>query len=145
MGSWAQSILTPSALFQKFAAYYTSIRNKHQPDAKDDLAFIQEVVRMTPDTTAQKCQKHVSELYSNSNAPRYQSKEGTVDLQGLLYMVSLCMMEVEVLTEHGFAIEELGSFIMGLAREATDWVNTIQAVTVLVYGSAKNEVSDCRH
>ena len=75
---------------------------------------------------------------------RYQSKEGTANLQGLLYMVSLCMMEVEVLTEHGYEIEELGSFIM-LSREAADWVNTIQAVAVLVYGSAKNEVSDCRH
>ena len=72
--------------------------------------------------------------------PRYQSKEGTADLQGLLYMVSLFMMEVEVLTEHRYEIEELGSFIM-LSREATDWVNTIQAVAVLVYGSAKNEVS----
>ena len=59
-------------------------------------------------------------------------------------MVSLCMMEVEILTEHGLAIEELDTFIM-LSRDATDWVNTIQAVAVLVYGGAKNEVSDCRH
>ena len=104
MGSWARSILTPFALLQKFAAYYTSIRNKHQRDANVDLAFIQELVRMTLDTTAQKCQKHVSKLYSNSNTPRYQSKEGTADLQGLLYMVSLCMMEVEILTEHGLQL-----------------------------------------
>ena len=54
------------------------------------------------------------------------------------------MLEVEDLTVDGYTIEELFSFIM-LSREATDWVNTIQAVAVLVYGSAKNEVSDCRH
>ena len=36
-------------------------------------------------------------------------------------------------------------YLHSASRDATDWVNTIQAVAVLVYGGAKNEVSDCRH
>ena len=40
--------------------------------------------------------------------------------------------------------DELVPLIMH-SRDSTDWVNAIQAVAVVVYRSAKYEVSDCKH